>query len=48
MTGLAAQQATYGLVRYRDAQNIVTATCSVAFSEPHRSTSAKFSYRNDQ
>jgi hypothetical protein len=41
MTGIAAQQAMCGLVRYREAGATVSATCLAA-------SSAKLARRNDQ
>jgi hypothetical protein len=44
MTGIAAQQAMCGSVRYRDAETTVRA----AFSKLHSATSAKLERRNDR
>jgi hypothetical protein len=48
MTGIAAQQAMCGWVRYRDAEATVPVTCRAGSSELHRVTSAKLARRNDQ
>jgi hypothetical protein len=48
MTGIAAQQAMCGSVRYRDAETTVPATGHAACSELYHSTSAELAHRNDQ
>jgi hypothetical protein len=48
MTGIAAQQAMCGSVRYRDGETNVSSTFPVASSELHRVTSAKLARRNGQ
>jgi hypothetical protein len=45
--GIAAQQAMCGLVRYRDAETTVPATCRAASSEFYSATTAKLARRND-